>query len=496
MGLLNLIEDSPSFRTDDRLSATLLNIIRQNILVLDEVSRLGRHAHCANFGEPPENNSANPVTIWRGAWQHLAGMTTLTIVTFTVGQQSGDTLRVYRTNGTSEVSTDHTLANGLQTHTITISGAGYVEGDVIEVRADLRHATPGDRDWGNVDIRDAYVSPVDLPDAYVAPTVFGALSAANLNALSNATDWLVRRIGQRREPLFQASIRRPGPFNDDGSSQLTVRWTGSLRKTAGHGTVTALIAVQQKASGRTETIRFRVNGSQVASYSVPGTPGDYTTTLTYDMSAQANGTLLWLEIDHVKTAPAPDSGDTSRLSILRVRSEPVAGAPITNIPELSMRTPITYGPSGTEGTLLTFLNRCVNSCTAIKARIDANPEIWSRQPLYRRRYGIDDYQMRVYEPWSIASQLSRLGEALVLRGKGLTIGYGPGSFKEGKEAYNEVGAQLVENYRTFSAIDGDAVENLQLYLDTVEGLYAGGAYNVRGEDLRYAAEVFKVTGAG
>lgn len=489
MGLLYGVEANPDFVGGDLLSAEALNRIRANVAIADAASRYGRVAFCSAYGNPPENTSENPCLVGIWAFAMEDGATTLTIVTSMTGRQTGDQLRVIR-DGTAENSyadgliTDFNLANGEQTHTITISGAGYVERQVVMVRLFLRNATGGTPyDWGFLEVRDMYVDPIDLsgwPGVPASP----AITETALDQLSNASTWVLRRLGQRVEPLFQSIVRRPGPFTGDG----TVVWSGSIVRSPDHPTVRATVAVVQKVAGTTETLRMRVNGTIVASWGLPTSPRESATTLTYDASAVAAGTRMWIVIDVVKTAPIDqvplDLPDTSRWSLLRVWAEGATGA--ASLPDpLSERSGTTFGPNGTSGTLLDWLGDVATAIAAVRTRIVNNPQVWGRQICYRVRYSYDDAQLRWFEPWGVANCAARLGMALLVRGKAITVNHGPGGFTND---FNEVGAQEFENFRREPVIDADRVETQRVYLDAIPLLAPATPYNVRGEDLYYAGE--------
>lgn len=495
MGIMAGVEPVPDFADGTELSATLLNDLLANVEIGDIASRYGRVAFCSNYANGAEENGTNPVIVWSGGFSYVVGATTLTVVTNMTDQQSGDRLQVIR-GGTAAGSyqdgtiTEFVLANGIQTHTVTITDAGYVEDQIVEVRFALRNTTPGDRTWGRIEIRDAYISPIDVP-GYPGLPLFGPISEPNLDLLSNVCGWMLRRIGQRVEPLFQAVVRRPGPWNGPIETQDTVRWTGSLPRTAGHPTIKALVVVQQKTPGTIETLRLRVNGATVQSQVIPSLPGEYGYTLSYDVSSIPVGSLMWLEIDLRKSFPAVkplSDPDTSRISILGVWSEAAAGAG-TFEPPLGIRSNSTFGPSGAPMTLQTWLNRLRNQIGDVVARLNANPEIWSRQPLYRARYAFDADQFKWFEPWGVAAQVRRVGYALLVRGKGVTVNWGPSVFEE---KFSETGAQEFKNLRSETAVEGDEVDDARVYLDSLPALYGGQPFNVRGVDLLYAAEEFLV----
>lgn len=494
MGLLSSVEDSPDFLGDVFISAAKLTVLARNALAIDEASRLGRNAFCDGYGEDPENASTNPSLIWRGAFCYVAGATTLTIVTSSSGIQSNDQLRVIR-GGTAAagfadgLTSDFALANGVQVHTITINTAGYADGEPIEVRMYLRNAPAlledEEYDWGDVDIRDAYISPIQLADPWPGlPTLaLDQVADTELQQISNAADWLVRRLSLRREPVFQAIVRRLGPFRDEnGVSQATVFWRGSITRTAGHPTLYAQFEIQQKVSGRTEQVRLFVNGSLAATYAVPSSPGIYGATLSASLTGFSAGTTVPIRLDMVKLAPDDDLPDTSRWTVYRVWADPAAGTPAT-LAEQQPRVPQTFTA------LMDWLDDLVALLAAAKARIDANGEIWARQTLYRARYGFNDEHFRQFEPGGVAIVLQRQGEALVVRGSGVTLAYGPGRFLE---KFNEVGFEEFENFLTETAIDADTIENRVLFLDTLDGLPVGAPYLLRGVNLFGAWEWLKV----
>lgn len=487
MGILKIVDDSPSFATGQPLSAEMLNLMRDNALALSEASYAGAVAHADRYGEPPENNDTNPVTVWRGGFVFVTGMTTLRVVTFTTGQQAGDTLRVYRGDGTS-TSNDLTLTNGTQTHTITISGAGYTHGQIVLLRLDLRNASAGSTyAWGNVEIREVTAYPVDLPDAFPGVPTFGAITAANLNQLSNCIDWLTRRVALRYEPLQQAVLRRVGPYHNAGGTQTTVRRTGSVRRSPAQTELYVVGQAHVTFTGATETIRLIVNGAVVNTFSVPQIRGTHAFTLTASLSSFSTDTLVPILVDYIRTAGGEAAGTINKWSVFEIATRPTSGTPAA-LSTLSARVPMSFA------TLQTWLNDLATIVDDTYDRIVANYPVWQGQRCYRARFtqgdpADNDPNYRLFEPWVVALSPRRMGEAIAVRGKGVTIGYGPGRFLE---EYNEVGAQKFENFRTASVISGDTVQSATFYLDTVEGLPAGSPYNLRGEDLFYAAEIYKV----
>ncbi|NJO81665.1 MAG: hypothetical protein HC828_02100 [Blastochloris sp.] len=215
---------------------------------------------------------------------------------------------------------------------------------------------------------------------------------------------------------------------------------------------------------------------------MPGTIGDHSTVLSADLSSFSAGTTVPVIIDMLKTAPSNDRPDTSRLSIFRVWTEPAGNTP-ADLDEQVARTLQSFTA------LRSWMVDLIALIQSTYDRIVANGEIWFRQPCYRARYAFDDSQFQWFEPGGVATALQRQGEALVVRGRAVTLGYGPARFDN---EFNEVGLETFANVLTEPVIDADAIENRVLYLDTIPGLAVGDPYNLRGVDLYYAAEWLKV----
>jgi hypothetical protein len=81
----------------------------------------------------------------------------------------------------------------------------------------------------------------------------------------------------------------------------------------------------------------------------------------------------------------------------------------------------------------------------------------------------------------------RAGDAVAIRGRGVSIGVGGAQF----ERTNEVGFYEFSNTRSTSIIPGDATQSVLWFLDNAPGLPSGAPYNLRGVDLLYAAERLK-----
>lgn len=489
--MLHTIEDTPNLAIHRYPSASLYAVVRQNLLALDGATRIGRSVYAGGWGHPQEFARQNPFRKSWGAFRYLPGMTTLTWIMRVTGRQSGDVVRLY-VNG-ALVQTSSITANGDLTFTYTLGS--FAVNSVVEVQWNIYNAnytspdlTDG-QNWGLYEIIDAYVSPVTLSDAWPGVPTFGtSYSSSALGQLANAVDWLVRRVGRRTDPLFTGIIRRFGPYGptgDEASGLLNVRWYGAVITTATAPILKATGMVWCYVAGAQEEVRLLVNGSVVATYTVPTTVGRYTWTLTYTMP-QAAGTRNYVEVWYRRLNNPQISGNEvmNAWSVVRVWTEGSAGiyaAP--SVPALAARTTMTWA------TWKGALNACATLANTLKTRIDANPSLWSEQRLYRRSYAYDDYQEQVFEPNYIPAAVPRVGEAVLVRGLGTRIGWGAQVWEEKQDS---VGSYPLNATYNEPVNQNDAKSTQLVYLDTLKGLPPGASYNVRGGTIAYAGEIWRV----
>lgn len=459
------------------LSSTALNALRDAALDLNELTRLGAGVFQRVYGQAPELAGTNPCTLWRGGFVWLTGMTTLRVTTTSADIVSGDTLRVYRGDDNTTVSS-FTLADGVQEHEITIS-SGYTDGQVVRVRAELYNAgAPAeDHDWGTCAVTLVEALPVGLADAYPYEPTFATIAditAAKLTQLAQCIDWQRRLLGLRVEPLQQAVYRRVGPYE----GQTTVRLDGTHRHEPAADQVVARGAVQVRYTGKTEAIRLFVDGVEADSYTVPTTVGETTWELTADLSGKAEGDRVLITVDYVRTVGGGET-EINTWTVEELSVVPAGGSPAA-LTDLQIRAFISHSD------LLTWLADLAGVVTGTFDAINGNEARWSIQTAYTARHAQDDYQYRTFEPWCVARSPGRVGQTLVTRGSGsIQLGSGPQSF--GKDQ-NEVGAQETSWQRTDSLTSGEDVVTGATGLESVDGLAAGAPFVVRGERLYYVAE--------
>lgn len=508
MGTLRMADDAPFFLDDAPLSPTALDILLDILRALDEGTRLGGVVFTASYGQSPEESGEAAQVIWRGGGVWETGMTTLRLVTSTTGTVlAGDTLRIYRgdpdASGTLPATYhDLTIASGAQTHTIDLTGAGYAEGDAVRLHAEVRHTVkPGGAGYSGcrVSVDLAELLPVALPDAAPVNPTFTSnadVTGTKLTQFADFVRWLVRRAARRYDPLFITQLRRIGPYCIPVfGTDPNVRWRGGWRKTPLHTTLRVKGQTMRVWGGATEQIQLRVNGSVVAIYTVPTSVGESPWELTHSLTGYADHAALALQLQYVRTAPIADNMPVNRWTVTEVLVDtPTGGA--TTLGEWDIRQ-----PSVSDASIVSWLQAARNLAQAIYDRMSANTGLWGVQRLYTARpafsVGSDLSQFNLFEEWSVPVAWRRSGEALVGRGRALSIGYSAGWFDEAeykKVASTDegVGAYPLKNVRTAPVVDGNDVESFRLYLDQVDGLAVGDPYNVRGVESYVLMEQLKV----
>ena len=480
MAILSLAGNMPLFRTDELLSAAKLNAMRDAALAQDEASRLGGVAFCSSYGNPPQNDDQNPTIIWRGGFTMVSGATTLTVIVSSTF--SGAFLRVHQTGSTTVTDTITLNSSNPQpeTFTIDITGENYSDGQIVLVDIDLYDGAtaPADVNWGAIEIYEVSLSPIGISDTWPGVPTFGAITAANLNQLANAIDWITLRMGTRYDPLFQGVVRRFGPYFQQGDVQLI----GSIRRAPDHNILYASGYVQREYEGATETISLIVGSTTVATYSVPAALGQHDWTLSHTLTTATNS-VTRIAVQYDRSNPDEDGGglrNINRWSVNEIYTSSAPSAPATLEQQVARQRP-------SFSSLQTWLNSLATIVNATYTRIvTTNAALWGRQICYRARYGRLE-QQAWFEPGGLAMRWRRAGDAVAIRGRGISIGVGGAQF----ERTNEVGLYEFSNTRSTSIIPGDATQSVLWFLDNAPALPSGAPYNLRGVDLFYAAERLK-----
>lgn len=483
------VDNPPTFRDGQVISATELNKLRDIALWLDESTRYGFPLVPRFYGQNSTAFQDNPTTIWHGGFVFVTGMTTLRIVVYTVNADTAlnERLVVYRSDDNSVVNTQSfSGGTAINTMDITISGAGYTDGQVIPIRITVASGTASSSNytWPIINVLTVEAFPVGLADAYVAAPTWNvattdAITATDLTTLRNSAAWLLRRVGTRIEPLQQQVRRALGPLWDGSSSTTNTRLDGDVVRAADFTTLTVSGEVFVLYGGVTESINLYYNAVLAASHSVTAT-GVWLLSATMSHTV---GTYTSWNVEYVRTADSVGTTPANRWTVNQIAVQ-ASGGTASSLAEQAILS------SGAYANLKGWLNTLSGILTTVKSRIDANPEVWDRQRAYRARYGRGTTtELRWFEPQFVAANHQVAGEAIIVRGRAISIAYAAVRFKE---EYNEIGAQLWEAERTATVIDGDDIESVRWSLGTAVGLTTGSPYALRGEDLSYAGEQLKV----
>lgn len=484
MAIFSSYTDAPYFVADSDSSATAYNQIWENARLVDLISLRARDAFQAHQ-DPPEDVGTNPLPIWQGGFQFRAGMTTATLKWFNSLAGLAERLRV-NFNGV-QVADDLATA-GDQTQTITLTGRGYADRQVIEVKVFIfsNSYPPGDvggSAWGRYQLIDAYASPLAgiMTTAWTpAPTFTNSLDPVKLNQLSNASDFLALRLGLLPMPLFQSFVYATGEYWSGSNKAL---WNGGITRSGGFNRLRANVSYDI-VSNMGESLRMKINGAVVSSIGPfnAGTKGSHVFDL--DLSGYADGTPLRLQYESLITSePTGNPPQPSRYHLFEAALTPGAGVSMATMP-----AKCDYLESMTWATFKGRLNALAAIFNAVKARIDAAPDIYDRARFYRHGYGYDDGQKEYFQNRHVPLRKQRIGAVLVVRGKGVSLGWGPATVEAPAELGGEYVAKSAYNE---TLIGGDKVDTKIVYLDTLPGLEVGAPYVLRGSDIRYAAEYLR-----
>lgn len=447
--------------------------LAENALMLDSMTRRGRRAWTDQIDEL-SNNGFNPSPLMRGAFVFRPGVTTLTLIVF----GTAHTLRV-RLNGTQVATL--TLTNTTQTVTVSLTGSGFTDGQIVEVDCDVER--PGGTDPGTYAVRDAYVSPMSgiVGSSYGGTPTFGALSEASLQQLANAQIWLLDRLNLQPWPVPQGFYYRT--LHNWPSTRLA--WRGSIARANGANRLVGVIAY---ANTNTPSERLRLLLDSGGGYAEVATTPTITAgqsgvyEFAVDLSGYTNEARLLARLEQIVTAEYPfEHGAVSTRWNLRwmETSNTAWSYPGLAASALPMED-LTFSQ------LQSRLNAIATQTQGAYSRITGAPELWDRQRLFRRSPTVDEFQ-RGYHRRTFVARSIRSTDALLVRGKGVTLCWGPHTIpQESETPWREWTAQWEEQL-----IGGDTYETKLISFDMFAGLPAGTYYTLVADDLVYAGELWR-----
>jgi hypothetical protein len=472
--MFNAYQQAGGFPADVESSVATLNRLRLNASVLNQISWRHVLPHSSAIARV-ENTRTNPIELGRWSFMYRNGMTTATYVLQNT-KVASERVRIVH-NGTQVA--DVAMTGGIQTITVTLSGLS--DQQIVEVRITIIDLTmPSDLEdpdaWGRYDVLNAYAGPLSacMVDTYGGvPTFTTGPAPALLQQLADAQHWIWRRLAFVPMPHWIGTVLGAGTW---WSGTTTPMWIGSVTRSTDHREF-RLPWRAERGTATSERFRLRLNGVQVTEATIAA--GATSGTLVADLSSYASGTTLLAELQQVILTgdEFPNGGATStRWDLLDMR----LAAPSPSL--ASLPTALTTLQSMTWTQLRDWLNAVATATQATYTRIQDNPVLFDRAPMFRRAYGFDDFQREYFSSRYISYQ-RRGGLVLVVRGKNLTLAWGPTTIERPED-----GEPIVENAYTEQLVSGDSVQTKVIYLSTYGAIPPGAYYTIRGSELTYAAE--------
>lgn len=486
MSIVNVYEDSPYFVDTVEFSGADGNVLRSNAIFLDGLLQqpipiFPQGLYKESYGGGPTTGSTQ-FNFWRGSFQHKSGVNQA-VYLVNGAVVTTERLRIYHKRLTdAEPGTlvdDRAFPASLTTVTINISGSGYDDDEIIEVRAVVYF--PGSiLKTGVYLMRNAYTTVLASGGlgAYPGVPSFGNLSATNLNQLSNAQDWIMNRFAAVPRVPFHAGMFVLGTHKSDATQNPRVLYVGQLNKGNNQDTFHAVI--DYHVFNGQETISININAVQyyVSSTLVNGDTG--TLDVTFDISGLADATnhtvIVWenvvagqgqADLGLYGNAIIPSRFTIRKLEATATRSYYTPSA------EFDVLESMTFS------TLKARLNNFVTGTTNAYNRLNNNSNLFNQARMFRQKFGWDDHQVTSLT-WVALPTLVRVGERFVVAGKDIKIAWGGFTLKHPLTEHPEE-RDIYEFNRTETLTGSDKVEVVEGYFDKFEGLYAGTQYYILGD---------------
>lgn len=464
--------DLPQLFIDDIeliLSGADLSLLRQMTILLDRLSY--RQELAFDGDRNTSSHTAGDYRVWWGSLMYRDGMDDLVVKTYSASYGSAN-LKTY-INGVEKATV---AASSASTATIDIS-SGYTDGQILEIAVYTSgNATKTSTHW----VTDIYATPVVVSSSWPTLLTFnGIYNSGRLNLLRDALQYLFDRVNAVPLGAQIGYVHSPSSHK----VQSAILYNGSVARNVA-GEVLKIVG-SNTIFNTAEHYTVEINGATV--YTSPTYTLGTTNNLTpagIDLSAYTLGArqrmAIIAHITNASNQPAQGGGTNSRYSFSVIRSQADASGYAVATPP----TDFAAAAAITDPTLDGRLNALVTMLNNIKARLDARPELWNRVRAVRRRPAHDDH-----ENTKLARQyphvITRRGDRLVIRGKGVSIGWGGITLK------TKEGALDYDDY-TFAheqqAVSGEKYETQTIYLDSLPALYPGTPYYLFGGDIVYCSE--------
>lgn len=458
---------------DVPISSADMGMFRDTAIMLDGLCYRRMNAFHSNgpqfHGPAADWHTAGDFRVWWGGLRLTTGMTTLTI------------------EGSTAVRLDIYLNGALNTFqaaaapfTKAITLGLFNDGDILLIEI----ITNGNASQtAKIILYDVYGSPVVTASTWTGvPTFAGTYNAARFNQLRDAAQYIFDRVCAIPIPPAMAHIY------DQATHKVETHklFHGSVGRYASNEVlrVTGFAFFQNTIEhyeiwyGGNLVVNSDPYGfGQVIAFSHP-------IVLTHTLGTRAEVEIRAVVTDATISDPVPSY--KSYYTFVAIRSEADGSGYASAAPP----TVFTAGESITAATLNSRLNTIATMLSAAKARLDARPELWNRARAARRVFAIDDTQV-IRNMKRHCMQFIRQGDTLIVRGKGMKIGYGALTIDPPGE---ENGVPKPVDYTKFSfAVEtsigvNEKVTTEILRLDNLEGLELDMIYYIWGNPLEGAWE--------
>jgi hypothetical protein len=371
---------------------------------------------------PDATKSTDTYRLWRGSIAYRPGMTDL-VFEGALTKKKSESLHFY-VNGTDK---GNVSTNGGFSFTVDIS-TGYTSGQVLELqvnRVGKTSNTDSDANGGNptnYKILDVYAGPITGFSSWPGvPTFTTSYSAAQGQQISSACTWLRDRIYAHNMPasigyFWVPSTHKPETYD---------MWRGGVLRANADDIFRIIGDCTIYTSA--EVVKVYLDGALMETYPSSGVMTRETThTLDFsiDLSSLTVGTRGELVIQVICTSPSVDDDGNPVTTDSVYNFTQLSTEAATQYPVASAPTALVAGATVTQTTLTSTLNSICTILSAIKSRIDANPNVWNRMYAMRRRPGADTHETNKWRNTYVHEIERRKGTTLFVSGKGSELDWG------------------------------------------------------------------------
>lgn len=501
--MINNYEDAPFFVDGVELSGADANTLRKNAIFLDGVTQQPITAFVEGiYAESEYFMMRNTVTLampraWWGAFQYRSGVNTAVYEVAGPTIATNERIRIYHKKlldpSPGTLVYDQPWPSSA---TISLTLSGYTDGEIVETIVEVYFPGPSYPKTGQYQVKNAYTqsltSLTGLPTWPGVPS-FGAgssVTAANLNQLSDAQDYIMTRLALVPRVPFITGMYVNGTHKSDlwfpnNPRPLHYSWINK-----GNGQNTLIVNIDYHIYNAQETIKIYVGGTLKYTSAVLTNNTSGSISASIDLSALSDNVNYRVEIiEDVVAGQGQAELDLYGGAIINSRFT-IKTIALTATRSYSS-TPTEFGvrESMTYSTLKSRLNTIGSATTAAYNRINNNSHLFNRARMFRKKVGVDDHQNSSLE-WQSLPRNQRIGERYVVAGKSVKIAWG-GYSLTASLAEDPTNRHPYEFANEKELISSDKVEVHEGYFDEFPGLYVGSNYWILGREVSFFSEYLR-----